>query len=362
MPPLGLLAAIALQTLVGLSCLPQAPEVRIVDSEPVFPDCLSLRPKVTLGDVEDSISLGGLPKVLRTAFGYFAVSFVDHPSNILLYGSDGNLLRDLGRYGSGPGEVRLVRYLAHARGDSVIVAEEGSRVHLFSGEGHFGRTVNVRTTGKTAVQFPDGSLVVGGQVLQRSTAGIPVHFFNASGDYVRSFGGDVSYRRDQPLSDESRLALASDTSVWLVRPDTYRLEEWSRTGNLLRAVSRSIDWFPPLGGRSFETGYGPRPPDPYITAVYVEEGLLWVVSAVPDPDRVPPRVSAPEVTPFFLGQTYDSVVEVLDPNAGRLLARLRTGLYLAGSPAPREVHTIREDSIGMRYLDIWELTRCQELG
>jgi len=44
--------------LVGLFALPQAPEVRIVDAEPAFSDCLSLRPKVTLGDVEDSISLG----------------------------------------------------------------------------------------------------------------------------------------------------------------------------------------------------------------------------------------------------------------------------------------------------------------
>jgi hypothetical protein len=87
-------------------------------------------------------------------------------------------------------------------------------------------------------------------------------------------------------------------------------------------------------------------------------GRLWLFFAVPDPSkRRPDRLSSRSGVSALIADVRgyeDTIVEVIDPSTGRLLAsrRFTDPLISIGGTF---VHTVRESPSGHVFMDVWEL-------
>jgi hypothetical protein len=122
-----------------------------------------------------------------------------------------------------------------------------------------------------------------------------------------------------------RMAVAADGLVAVSHWARYVVELWTVDGQHRSTVFRNPDWFV----REVSDAPGPRSVQeaPRIDA----DGRLWTVSHVPDPQW---RESTSTIRDLRGGRTpgvsegdldgyLDSVVEVIDPNTGQLIASSR---------------------------------------
>ena len=96
-----------------------------------------------------------------------------------------------------------------------------------------------------------------------------------------------------------------------------------------------------------------------------ETGLLWVLLTVPDAQWTRARTSKAETgwpagtNPYSIDELnsyFDTVVEVLDPRSGEVLASLRhRSLTAGGIFGDGLIATRRQDADGFLLLDIWRL-------
>jgi hypothetical protein len=335
-------------------------EIVVSGPVPKCEDCLKPMLTTVLGDSGDSLSLGGLPRVLRGSNRYFAIAGENQPSTILLYSYQGDLQANLGRKGEGPGEVRRVWSLSPGQGDSVLVGEMGNRLHFFSGDGNFGRTLSLYPMGTQAVQFPGGDLMVNASVMTRAGIGLPLQVFSSDGEKKAAFGDDNPVLPWRPASRMRVIAAATDSSAWAVQPDLYVLQEWSKTGSRLRTVRREVEWFPEPSVREERPNPAFQRPAPAVSALLQDGNFLWVALQVADAEWVPIRQeglgNAAPATPETLNRIWDTVIEVIDLRDGSLFAWARIDAFVRGFTAPGEVYTLREDSAGMLFIDLWTLS------
>jgi hypothetical protein len=171
-----------------------------------------------------------------------------------------------------------------------------------------------------------------------SRVGLPLHLVE-DGKVVRSFGSlRGAYRPDIPYFDERTVAPAGPGSVWAAQPSRYVIEQWSTDGRKLRELRRSVGWFPPLL-RSWSLSPS-QPPPTLLHQVWQDRaGRLWVSIGVPDRRwRSQLRPGGPhgyrvaDRTRF-----YDTIIEVIDP---------RRGVVLASRRFDERVHFMGEDRIG----------------
>jgi hypothetical protein len=111
------------------------------------------------------------------------------------------------------------------------------------------------------------------------------------------------------------------------------VELYDLSGNLVKALRRDPDWFPPM--RALPK-YGPRnPPSPQTASVeQTGDGLVWVAVNVADREwwRGLGPLREGESGSWYdvdrIQRFYDTVIEVLDPRSDRLVAVTRVDAAL----------------------------------
>jgi hypothetical protein len=107
---------------------------------------------------------------IRLADGRIAVVDVQAAA-IAVYDPTGQRLADIGRRGSGPGELRTAWFLDRWKGDSLITYDSGlNRYSVFGTNGEFGRSYEIERSSElpyaTATgMFPDGGSLILGSLL-----------------------------------------------------------------------------------------------------------------------------------------------------------------------------------------------------
>lgn len=283
-----------------------------------------------------------------------------------VFDSTGRLLRRVGREGSGPGEYRRIWNIVVGPGDSVFVGEVTERrLTVYSPSLEVARTRTFPLMHDDIVALPDGRMILATVDDSPLRAGLPLHLMTPEGAHGKSFGVD------NPTYDEwsrshfwRRLAMAAGGGFWTAPLVRYELELW--TDRLERAVTlvRSAPWFPPLatpypsGRQSDEV----RPVPEIRDLVQDREGLLWVIIAVADENwrQTRPAAGAPvERGLLSLAQrapNYDTIVEVIDPRNGQLLASIRRPESFFGVRGAPLLYTVRENQAGAESLEIWRLS------
>lgn len=237
---------------VGLPALGNgaaAAQARLV--VPPRPECgaceLRMSRVVTLGGLDEPVGITGT--VLRDSRGRFFLRHDASGEQILVFGSDGALLRTLGGSGEGPGEFRFVMTLALGRGDTLHAFDaELARETVFSPSLDLVRTRRLPGRVRQVVLLDDDRAVVQAGIPTSERIGLPLHLLGRDRTVVRSFGAeaeDRTVRPDMPILGLRALAGARGGRVWSAFVNEYEIELWDTAGRKQLEVVRRPTWFEP---------------------------------------------------------------------------------------------------------------------
>ena len=176
------------------------------------------------------------------------------------------------------------------------------------------------------------------------------------GRVVASFGEapvlQPGERRRQPY----KLGRSTGRSFWSAAADRYQVELWTVEGQLQRRLVGERDWFDPPPHDA--------PPTTTLMNVWESDGLLWVLFHVRDP-QAPGFDPRENMDPFVsTDRAMDTVIEVIDPTDGSLVAAYRTEMQLNAPlmTTPGLVESRTQDDTGFVRLRIWELVLERPAG
>jgi len=284
----------------------------------------------------------------------------------------GHSVGSLGRFGSGPQELRSVSRIFAWQDSLFLVDRELARLHVFAATGAFARSVPIgagwQPLSSQALMFSPDTFVVSGSTPTEMSHGLPFHLLDSTGTVVRSWGAtDRSFDGTDPFGLVQTLAKASDTSFWAARPDSLTFRHWHIDGRLIQELSVAREWF--VQGAEFIGPVDQHRPPARIAALSVDGcGSLIVVFARPRDDWAPaPRVANPGVEGRFppYGEYAHYIyqrVEILDPVHGKLqAAATRRDTLIAGFMADGWPFGFWTDGDGRQLAVWWEMdthTHC----
>ena len=312
-----------------------AQEVIQISTEP--PACaVVLDEAVRLGHIDDPGTVGPESQITQVASGDFLVADWENGAQIMVYGPDGRYRESIDRQGEGPGEFSDpgLGKLRPAPGGGVLIMDLGTqRITHLSADWSFVGTTQIR--GLFPLNFvpdtPGPGFVVGGwgRTDDGQFAAVAEHL-DADG-VVRETIAKVPTDRGMNNFFFAPMAVDDEGRVWRSLPIKYAVEVWDAASpeSSLRLEGRP-DWFTP--GPPAE-GYPEEAPSPsVILGLRHRDGLLWIVTLVAD-DGWREAVANPVVgVDTDLNRAMDTVVEVVDPVTGALVARsvLDDLLFLTG--------------------------------
>jgi hypothetical protein len=268
-------------------------------------------------------------------------------AEVVRFDSGGRFDRSFGRPGKGNGEFSSIDAAVLMFGDTLHVLEPTTqRETIVSPELEL-----VRVTPFPSIQLnraaagPEGSMVITGFGMPFTRTNQPLQTIHIvrNGSIVRSFGGDTG----APGNTVRVLTHAREGRFWTARLTRNMLELWDTSGAQLRTIERKASWFP----RWSRVGGDPNPRPPMIYAVQEDSaGRLWMIVNVVD---TLPSERRKELA--RLDDRYDTIVEVLDPLTGKLLASRRFPEYFDAFAGPGIVATRTADNQASPQFDLWRL-------
>jgi hypothetical protein len=228
-------------------------------------------------------------------------------------------------------------YVLQGAGDSLEVHDEGTgRVTVLDSAYRAGRSFALDIPMlHDVVRTPSGAFAAAALIPTAEEAGYPLHTYTASGVQTRSFGTDFALL-DPRSSGALRRELSASTGsrFWAAHALEYEIELFDTTGTRrLLLVRDSSD--SPLRHSPVDrvVDFAPRPT---VTAIREDvEGRLWVILHVAAPDWYEAGHYARRVVddtvlviPKFVDRLYQTVIEVIDPRDGKLIASRQFPLAL----------------------------------
>lgn len=325
-----------------------------VGSDPTCAGCrVILEPVMTLGSINDADGPAGEFVVTLDDAGRAFVAPLSDRASVGVYGPTGEHLQTLGRSGEGPGEFRFAAEAAILPGDSLIVVDYLlSRYTVYSPELEVMRVQRLPFPDDGSVFFSSRDLVIHASRTTRDQIGFLLHHI-VDGEVVRSFAETEVVLPGGRTHLHRRIARSRDGTIWLAHENRYQVERWDTAGTRLATLRADRDWFPPSTGRPDITG-------PMISSVWEgENGLLFVLMNVPATS--PRDEEAQEGRSNWLvaaDSGTDSVIEVIDPRTGALVARHRSEdlLYAGLMDVPGLVQLRSEDEdTGWLRVTLWRV-------
>ena len=365
--------ACALGNALAHPCLPlggvltaQQPAVVAISEEPICPQCvIRVTPHVRLGTRAASKGPVGLPSAI----------VVDNSQRYWLLGSGTPIVfdsvgKEVESVAAGRERNRPFAHPYHAVtvADSVIVFDPVSGVASVIGPNlEWVRDIgfDIAVTRMAVIRWPD--VVIGSGLLTTPQAiGWGLHRIgirDGNSALLRSFGsgdGQLRYRASE-LVYERPTGVSRDGSFWSFYRANYDLTRWDSTQQAVQRLKRRPGWFPEATQSSIG---GPRQsPSPVISAVQVDSaGLLWVFASVPSaawptawPPARPGLVEVP-ISSVALEKLYRTAIEVIDPEAKRVVARTFLDSWVVEALPNGRAVTYEVDQSGKKHFSIVSLT------
>jgi hypothetical protein len=242
-------------------------------------------------------------------------------------------------------------------GDSILVLDiRGGRATVLTADLAVVRTVAIPWPMAPAVRVGD-KVVVSSFVPTPADAGWPLHmmtFDRSPAQILRSFGpdgGDFSNSQSGEALTWS-LSPARDGGFWSADLVQYRIIQWTADGRMVRYLERRPAWFDgPQQGNLI--GSPRKPPLPHVVGIAEDtDGLLWMflgVAAVTWPQAWPaiaPGTSEIAARSIKFESLFGTTIEVVDPRAGRVVARRTIDECVIGALPGRRAAIYRVDSDG----------------
>jgi hypothetical protein len=323
-------------TAIVAAVLIQARPVRIPD-EPTCAKCaITMRVISTLESPADAVADRPWSISIDNDGRYWMLLEQETPA---VYEPSGKFLRSVGRKGQGPGEYQMPQHVLFA-GDSIaIVDPSNSRITILD------RSLAVRRSIVTSFQIINPIVMAWPTIVGAGMAGrldpnsAPFHRVTLSGVDARDrpFGLPTPFTEPaQSFGNAHWFTPSAGGRVWAARREGYNLSEWNADGTLARALERRPSWFP--SKTPSRLGNPTTPPDAVIAGIERDpDGLLWVFLHSPAPTW---KEGWPVMRPgqrevsgrsIQYEKIYRTTIEVIDPRAGRVVARQEFDRYLMNS-------------------------------
>lgn len=302
-----------------------AQQVVKIDSEPRCPNCrITIRTAASITSVEPAGQPLFPTDVVRRAGGGFAVGPTLKPGVVGVFSADGSLAAELGRFGSGPGEMKEVRSVAAWSGDSIAVIHDRNQVSIYGADLKFGRTFALQSNSFRTfdlTRLPNGQLAA----VRNGTGGgedYPLRLFSEIGEPGLGFGERSNFTHGLMYS-----AASVGERVWAANVHGYSIDEYALAdGRWLARYQRELTWFPKEPEREAD-GLMPG----VFDLVTRGSGQLWVLLVRPRPERPLPSARATRSTPEAAApvqsgvgdyrEMYEYVLELLDLEQSAVIAR-----------------------------------------
>lgn len=336
----------------------------MIDSLPTCSKCrIAVVDSVRLGAPDDKLIPVRPPGFLRDSRGRNYLTFNgwgDQP--ILKYDSAGRFVGRVGAKGRGPGEYEMTQWVLLGPADSVFVfSSYGHAAQVFTDSSKYARvfsldaiqpievSANGTVFGQRTRSWPPGDNALHVLVFNREGVlqdSIPV-FSPHNGGTATMSSGKESFK--VAMRVETLAHVASSGALWTYAQGNYRLEQHDTNGVARKLFGVRVAGEPaPLmtateidsaaKEKRYITSFNrvtsknvSRKLNPRMWVDTDSAGLLWVSRQIPAPswDTVttkgsPPNHEAPSeelIPPDVEDRLYHTIVEVIDPRVGRLLAR-----------------------------------------
>lgn len=307
---------------------------------------------IALGDEDGPGTLDhSSSAVVRDSRGNFILRG-SYSTNLKVFDRSGRFVRTIGRDGGGPGEFKGVGDFYVLRGDTLAVFDWGTaRYSLFSPDHEYLSAGPLPLSPEPGViALETGEFVFNYAIFSDNETGQPLHRVGRDGKLARSFGaGTGKFRPDVPYFFSRAISPSRGSLLWSALLTNYQIDLIdARSGTTMRSLRRDVDWFPP-GMAPIPRGQaGSIEPKPLIFDVVEDStGLLWVLIGVSDPDwrsAVRPGGDGDHVQVIDDHGYRDTVIEVLDPENGIVLATARIDERVTQFVGPGLVGAVLEDT------------------
>jgi hypothetical protein len=219
-----------------------------------------------------------------------------------------------------------------------------------------------------ALALASGEILAMGKRSTPELLGLPLHLLTRTGKSIRTFGDENPIGDPRDISLYRRhISLALEGTVWVSPEFRYQVERWDMDGHLIETIVREAEWFPPRTPtveepltRERPIPRTPKPMPPVFHGAYQDsEGLLWLNSVVTDPDWRKHfeeiKAENPRSLPWD-GRFYNTMIEIIDPNTGKLLTSQRLPFFNWGFAGEKLIASRRTLESGLVVIDIWQLT------
>ena len=267
-----------------------------------------------------------------------------------MYDSTGEVLRAFGRQGEGPGEFISVSQVVVGPYDSLFVFETTKVSVLSPDAGEYVRRFWLDQVPMGRVRFaPDGTMYHVASA-KREGRGSVLHL-DRDGNLLGSFGGD------EFVDGNGRVLLTpiapTEDGLWISEMFEYAFVRQDRDDLGSQKISLDASHFSGSPGRYLEGAPYKRPGPPLVKDISLdEEGRLWILSWVPDLEWQPLDADTP-MDKVNGNDLWDSVVEVVDPKGGQVIATQRFDKAPYWFVGPSLISMHEEDELGVRRIEVW---------
>lgn len=339
----------------------QAQEILSVSDEPACSCWIEAELVTTLRDDDGRAGLSTPLVVERTPDGRYLVVPGNRQGAVLLFDASGTFERPVGRPGQGPQEFRNVIGIQPGLADSILVLDAGAgRLTVLDPSLTVARTIRVPDFSSSFGMTESGELVLQ-TAIPRGASQDRIRVLDRGMTPIRSFMSGAPIGPGAPVQSlRRRLTVSPDGRIAVAHNDRYVVELWNISGQHLKTLTRSPDWFQALHEGPSTS---PQPPSPRLETPRIDaEGRIWTVSHVPDPEWENALGEARDLHGrTVLGSRegaqsilLDSVIEVIEPQTAMLLASLRIDAHVVFISPEGFAASYRQDDIGQPYLDVWK--------
>lgn len=318
-------------TVAALAALPASlwgQEVVPISTD--IPECaVRFREVLSLGAFDDPGTISDPSRITRIGSGDYALVSWLNGAEIMVFDATGRYRRSLGRAGEGPGEFLdpgLGRLRGAPDGNLLVLDPALRRITRLSGAGE-------------AVETAAGPFAVGGWGDNQDAV---THIVDEGGATIAELSALPGEPWMQPLfffpMDVDALG-----RVWWAHPAEYAVEARHPGDSAARIrLEGRPRWFlsgPPGPGHPLD--------DPYpsvIQTLRVRDGLVWIGTMVADLEWA--EYGEPSSSdPLDLTRLIDTVIEVIDPSTGEMVARAVHDENLMWTGDGSLLYSVREDGL-----------------
>jgi hypothetical protein len=219
----------------------------------------------------------------------------------------------------------------------------------------------------TAVELGAGRFIVNARIRTRDGFGYAFHLLNQDrivAPLGRSDALDGANR--PPFALVRPIAPGNAGTFWAVNFTDYVLTQHQYDGRPLRRLTADRDWFTTADPSTPEGVFNPRIQELVFDP---QMGLLWILAKVRDPLFDERIVRGREAMPGvyeWLSRTgsmvdlYDTIIEVIDPTRGEIMATLRLDGYASTFVVPWRVAIYQERPTGEGDLRIHRMSLVRQ--